>query len=447
MAHSVTEPGPQDLFGQAAYVFNGTSTVGSAPNSSAYNMPAFTIEAYVSRAGYDPHTGGGYQLVRRENANTTGNQFMLGFSNDRMQVEAYCFGIESSHGYSRTDPLWHHVALTFDGSAVRIYIDGVLDHEVSYPHPSCISTNSGAGPIRFGNNRSSSDFFQGSVQYIRVSNTARSSFPYASYLNIRNLPSVAAGTVTDPPVIGTPDLVVLELTIQPYAQGGSLVTAVIQNQGEQNTQNGFYTDLYLDHVPTGVGDYTGSLRAWVNDPIGAGETVTLTTVISDLAQLGGLSLQSVGTMGQTSGTLYAQVDSTGAVAEPDEGNNITGAGTPICLAAPDAFEVDDSSASARLVNFGESYGYNFDHPGDTDWIRFDAQEGDTYELLTADLGVASDTICTCTTPTVSPCWGSMMTTTIRSPRASNGLRLRAARITQKLLTGIPMQEDAILTTR
>ena len=51
------------LFGQSAYVFNGTSTVGSTPDSSAFNMPSFTIEAYVSRAGYNPHYGGGYQLV------------------------------------------------------------------------------------------------------------------------------------------------------------------------------------------------------------------------------------------------------------------------------------------------------------------------------------------------------------------------------------------------
>ena len=127
-------------------------------------------------------------------------------------------------------------------------------------------------------------------------------------MNIRSLPSVAVGGLTDPPVIGTPDLVVLGLTTQPYAQGGSLVTAVIQNQGTQSTQNGFYTDLYLDHVPTGAGDYTGSLRAWVNDPIAAGQTVTLTTVITNLSQLGGVSLQSVGPPGEISGTLYTQVE-------------------------------------------------------------------------------------------------------------------------------------------
>ena len=43
-----------------------------------------------------------------------------------------------------------------------------------------------------------------------------------------------------------------------------------------------FTPYYMDHLPVGSEDYTGSIRFWVNDPIVAGSTITLTTVLNDL---------------------------------------------------------------------------------------------------------------------------------------------------------------------
>lgn len=157
------------------------------------------------------------------------------------------------------------------------------------------------------------------------------------------------------------------------------------------TRNGFNTDLYLDHLPVGANDYTGSISFWVNDPIAAGATVTLTTVITDLAGLVGTGLRSIDVASETTGTLYAQTDSGGSVTEPDDLNNVYSAGTEVCVARSDAYEEDDVVGSATPIELGESQGHNFDVPGDEDWVRFVADAGGEYLIRTANLGVSSDT--------------------------------------------------------
>ena len=194
-----------------------------------------------------------------------------------------------------------------------------------------------------------------------------------------------------PPSSGSPDLVVLGLSSYPNTDGGALVQATIQNQGSANTLNGFYTDLYVDHLPTGAGDYTGSLRFWVNDPIAAGATVTLTTVINDLSSLNVMTAQSLAPGSESSATLYAQTDSAGAVSEPNESDNIYSTGTEICLATADAYEGDDAAGTASVISLGQTQTHNFDRMGDQDWMGFAAQEGKTYTLSTSGLDASADT--------------------------------------------------------
>ena len=177
----------------------------------------------------------------------------------------------------------------------------------------------------------------------------------------------------------------------PNPDGGVLVQAVFQNQGEVSTQNGFFTDLYVDHLPTGAEDYAGSIKFWVNDPIEPGATITLTTVITDLASTGLMSAQSVGAISESSATLYTQVDSTGTISETDNANNIYPFGTEICLASQDIYESDDSAETAKPIIIGQTQTHNIDRPGDQDWVKFTAQAGETYTIRTANLGTSADT--------------------------------------------------------
>ena len=144
----------------------------------------------------------------------------------------------------------------------------------------------------------------------------------------------------------------------------------------------------MDHLPTGVGDYTGSLSFWVNDPISAGTTVTLTTAISQLPNITSLALDSAD---ETTSLLYAQVDSTGSVNEGDDSNNIYTNGLQVCTATPDTYESDDTAELASTTMLWQSQLHNFTSMNDQDWIKFDAQEGITYTLQTSILGAQADT--------------------------------------------------------
>jgi hypothetical protein len=164
---------------------------------------------------------------------------------------------------------------------------------------------------------------------------------------------------------------------------------VVQNQGDGSTNSGFYTDLYADHLPTGAGDFTGSVRFWVNDPIAAGATITLTTVITDL----GGSLQQSGVEQapqEWTSTLYVQGDSTGVIAEPDDADNIS-PGTDVCVASSDTYENDDAAVTAQPIVPGEDQTRNFHSLADEDWLRLTAFGGVTYTIQTSELGAGADT--------------------------------------------------------
>jgi hypothetical protein len=83
------------------------------------------------------------------------------------------------------DTSWHHIAATYDGATMKIYIDGVLDNSAAQsltltdsPNDLLIGVNQGAGYE--GEQRG---FFNGYLDEIRLSNTARSSFITTPFTN------------------------------------------------------------------------------------------------------------------------------------------------------------------------------------------------------------------------------------------------------------------------
>jgi len=276
------------------------------------------------------------------------------------------------------------VAVAFDGgNQVYFYINGNLDSVKTIPDQSGINTY--AVPLEIGAVESSGHI---NVQLggLRIINGVKTYFPYGAFSQILNEPNTTAGMLIPPPATGAPDLVIQSFNSYPNQSGGILVEAVIQNQGDRSTMNGFYTDLYVNHLPIGVGDYEGSISFWVNDPIPAGGTVTLTTVLNDLGQTG---LNSLAPREEFTGTLYSQTDSTGALADPVRDDNISD-GLNICVAAPDAYENDDGGfAGANWIN--SSQPHNFDRLNDEDWVKFDAVAGQEYLITTHDLDMYADT--------------------------------------------------------
>ena len=190
---------------------------------------------------------------------------------------------------------------------------------------------------------------------------------------------VAADTAT---LVGTQsgqaDLRVASLSVTPNPTGGALAQVTVINDSGVATQRGFYVDLYQDHVPAGVGDFTGVVWTWVSDPLAAGATITFSAAVGP----GGVD-HTV--------TLYAQVDSTGAVDDSNRGNNVWATAATTCAAGTDAYEADASLVTAKLLATGASQDRHFGGPGDRDWMLLDVQPGRFYQFSTSNLTAGVDT--------------------------------------------------------
>ena len=359
-----------------------TVTCGS---SSTFNRQALTVEMFLKR------TGTAWGRLAGHLGNSQNRWLVTLHDSGKIRVEIWPCSACGAEGFTSNSAVgdtdnWHHVAFSLVNSTVKIYIDGQLDFtgQVVWGN-----IRSGTPPFTIGSAESIGRAFA-EISHVRVSNIARTSFPYGAFAAITNEPTTAAGDPIDAPETGSPDLAVISLDTYQNPGGGILVQSVVRNQGDLETQNGFYVDLYANHLPSGEGDLTGSFQFWVNSPIAAGATVTLTTIVTDVAALGGTTYRVMSPGSEVTATLYTQVDSSGVINETDNVDNIS-SGVDVCVASPDAYESDDTSGAASSIALAETQSHNFDGPADQDWVKFDAQAGTTYDLHTSDLGSSADT--------------------------------------------------------
>jgi len=365
-------------------------------DSQSLNCGAFTFSSFTIDFWYKPDSDGDGNIAGQLGPNGQLDWQLSDFEG-RIRLDVWPCPPCASHDVRSNFNLhdapylgnWHHVAVTFNGgNEVKFYLDGALD-STKYLELSGINTYN--VPLQIGSVGGGGQL-KGNLGAFRISSGVKTSFPYGAFANITLEPTVTAGSVGTPPAAGSPDLAILSLAAYPDPSGGWVIQATAQNQGTVPTLNGFFTDVYVDHLPTGSGDYSGSLQFWVNEPITVGQIITLTTVITDLSVLGGDVPQApLAPASEVTSTLYAQADSTGAVGEPDNTNNISAAGTEVCTASPDAYEGDDSAEAAQPLLLGESQTHNFSSVGDEDWVSFNAQAGVTYTLSTSGLGPSADT--------------------------------------------------------
>jgi murein DD-endopeptidase MepM/ murein hydrolase activator NlpD len=369
-------------FGPAMW-FDGSSVNVNAGNSSDFNLNNFTLEAWVYRP-LDSKSDE-YTVIAKAKSD--------GAAAYGLFVSGNTVGMRTDGGDYISSPAnvplgrWTHIAATFDGSTGRVYMDGNLWKSGGTRVPPVTSAPLLIGQTYLGETPKK---FYGYIQGVRVSNIARTSFPYASFGQILNEPSSAAGDVITKPQTGTADLNVQSLiALPPDANNQVLVQAIVSNQGNAPTVNGFYIDLYSNHQPTGVGDFSNIGRFWVASPIEAGTSITLTTILTDTGTL--LTRQArLPATTEISGTLYVQADSYGVVNETSKSNNISG-GMQICSASADAFESDGNAASAKSLSIGVAQNHNLHMVGDQDWLKFTAQAGKAYTIQTSNLSSNADT--------------------------------------------------------
>lgn len=316
--------------------------------------------------------------------------WLLSIESSKLKFERWCNGgSQQARGTIdlHREPYlsqWNHIAVTFDGgNQVKFYVNGALDNAVTL-NDSCNATFN--IPLEIGSVEGMGQGYY-TIGAFKLSNSVKTDFYPGSFSNITNEPSTAVGLLIFPPQTGQADLFIEALSTFPNPSGGVLVQAEVRNIGSASTINGFYTDLYLNHLPVGNDDLEGSVEFWVNDPIPAGATATLTTVITDLGALG---INSSIAGEETTGVFYAQADSIGSLNEPNEDNNVYADGVQVCLAASDAYEANDNSPfdSDWLTGTQE---HNFNRPEDEDWLKLAAIAGESYHISTSNLGLKADT--------------------------------------------------------
>lgn len=365
---------------------------------TSLNLTAFTFEAWFWRDHSDVGA-----LISKWRDGENDSSYLFGIWQRKMMLRLRSPSgqfFETPEGEQSNinfqDNVGYHVAATYDGSTVRFYVNGELQYTKDWTNGIAISSKNvflGVQQSPNGDPPYSLDgYFDGLLGGVRISNYARTSFPYASFALVTNAPEVMAGAEAtyESPTI-QPDLAVLSLTTYPASvnQGGGLIAqAIVKNQGTRATRNGAWTMAYADHQPT-IGDLNG-ISFWSGTPIEAGTIATLTTYITQTSALSTSSLSTGQARAESNHTLYVQADATGVIKDSNRANNIS-TGVQACLASADIYEPNDSAQAATPIAIGSPAQANFHGTEDQDWFRFTAQGGVTYTLQTSNLGTAADT--------------------------------------------------------
>jgi hypothetical protein len=138
--------------------------------SNSFDLPdgPMTLEAWFKADGYGRRTG----LV----AKTEGSDYGIFVSEGRPEFSVHLGGayrsVEASSPVLKTG-VWHHVAGVYDGSEVRMYLDG----ELLDTRPASGSRRTNDLPLMIGSDvdrgGNGTSFFEGEIDAVRVSKIAR----------------------------------------------------------------------------------------------------------------------------------------------------------------------------------------------------------------------------------------------------------------------------------
>jgi glucose/arabinose dehydrogenase len=160
----------------SALTFNGTSALVTIPDSSSLDLTtAMTLEAWV----YPTASGGWRDVVYKG----TNDLYYLESSSDQSSKPAAGGTFSPSPLYSSGAALalntWSHVAVTYDGATLSMYVNGT--QVASRAQTGAIQTST--GPLTLGGDPLYGQYFAGRIDEVRVYNRALSATDIQADMN------------------------------------------------------------------------------------------------------------------------------------------------------------------------------------------------------------------------------------------------------------------------
>jgi manganese-dependent ADP-ribose/CDP-alcohol diphosphatase len=200
--------------GQSSIIFSGSDAYISVENSPEIDLSSFTVECWFMRkdTGESVITGddsiNAIPLIARgieEDPGIPGMNYFLGIKSEGSILVA---GFEESAsgaspsmnhhitGYTEIQMnLWYHAAVTYDGSYIRLYLNGIQESALEIGEPAATGSpfNLGIAAVLDGSDMPAGSF-NGCLDEIRIWNYARSQEEINDRIN-RELPSAESGLV------------------------------------------------------------------------------------------------------------------------------------------------------------------------------------------------------------------------------------------------------------
>ena len=252
-----------------ALSLNGTSQNASVPDAASLDLTTgMTLAAWI-RPGVTVNTTQDV-IKKATNAGINGYELSLSsagkvFVRLNQVTSGDTFRINSATNYPLNNTAWMHVAATYDGTTIKLYINGVQESG-DLAGPAAIATNNLA--VGLGAQSDNTRRFTGLLDDARIYGSALSASQVAALAGIPNAPTLnspadgATGVGTSPTLsvgVSDPDANPLTVTFfgRPFASGN--FTQIAQN--------------------TGVASGTNTTTSWAN--IGAGQKFEWYATVSD----------------------------------------------------------------------------------------------------------------------------------------------------------------------
>ena len=240
-----------------AFQFAGSSYI-SVPANRSLDLTAFTVDAWIN-----PAITGNQYIVDKSVS------FSVNYSVDLLADNRIEFGFFDSNDWhiadsSSTCPVgvWCHVAATYDGSTLQVYVNGSPDGSLSYA-----GTPPGGQPLRIGERYDGEGPFQGIIDEVEIFNRALSSSEIQGIYN--------AGSAGK-------------------CKGQPAISSVAPNSGQQGQQN-------LSVALTGY--FTNWVQGTTTASFGTGITVASLTVNSATSATAVLNISATAATGVQTVTL------------------------------------------------------------------------------------------------------------------------------------------------